>query len=96
MNAVRIRARLANGDLLVGPVRGIGGMLGNSSLFAGGTAAGEAALNQIGRAQMLAEQGWDSALFEPVPRHVALFPDYCAASDGDYVAVPLVGTRFEV
>jgi hypothetical protein len=64
-----------NGRPLVGPVRGCGGMVGS--------------LERLQAARRLAMQGRPHGLHEPIAGHVAVFPDYCAESDGEPVHVPL-------
>jgi hypothetical protein len=97
-DVVVFRAKLADGRVIVGPIQGRGGKLGNSSLYQG-----------IEKARIVAErallnmQSWweysgkeSPGYFYPDPGCVAIYPDYSSESDGQYVVIPLLGTRFEI
>lgn len=93
---IRLRADLADGRVMVGPVKGCGGFLGGGTLHAGREKAGAAALAQIGRATTAASEGRSHGYAEPKPGHVSMCPDFNAFGSGDPVAVPLRGTRWSV
>lgn len=96
MVVVRIRAQTADGRVVIGPVRGRGGMVGTGSLHAGYQVAAAAAATTIARSVRLATKQRDTGLYEPEPGHVAMYPDFCAESDGEPVIVPLLGTSWSV
>lgn len=90
------KAKMSNGTVVIGPVQGNGGKLGNADLYRGYDLASEAALLKLGAAIRCAMRGRDSGLYEPEPHCVAMYPDYSAESDGDSVIVPLLGTSWSV
>lgn len=79
----RIRATLADGQVLEGPVGGQGGMVG------AGAAGRESALRSL---RHVLETAW---VFCPRGT-IRIYPGYCAATDGEPVEVPVKGTNFEV
>jgi hypothetical protein len=79
----RIRATLADGRVLTGPVGGQGGMVG------AGAAGRESAVRSLRRVL-------DTAWWLYPQGSIRIYPDYCAASDGEPVDVPVKGTEFEV
>ena len=93
---IRIVAKLSDRRESKGPIQGNGGKIGDGAAHMGRDKAGIAALRQLTKAQALAGSGSDSGLFEPVPGCVAIYPDYSAKGDGDYVEVPLDGTVFSL
>lgn len=77
----RIRATLADGRVIEGPIGGYGGKLGAGCLLSDRCKIGvERRLAYISRHEQFVE----------------IFPNYCAATDGEPVEIPVAGTRFEV
>ena len=96
MIAVRIKAELATGLTIVGPIMGNGGMVGSGALCHGAESASRQAMRSLRAAQDRAADGLHLPIFEPKPGHVAIYPDYSAATDGDRIEIPLVGTTFSI
>jgi len=78
---VRVRATLADGRVVVGPVRGSGGMLGAD------------AAERLARMQRRADLGRP---LRGHGMTVAMYPEHGPHGDGPAVVVPVLGTRFEV
>ena len=96
MTVVKIRAELANGEVYVGPIMGNGGMIGSGALHAGYKLAGKQASRMIRLCQDCVVDGRDLPVFEPRPGHVAIYPDFCAETDGERVYIPIDGTTFSI
>lgn len=96
MTVVRIRAELANGEVYVGPIMGNGGMIGSGALHAGQEIAGAQAMSVLRICRRRAVDGRDLPVFEPKQGHVAIYPDFCAATDGERVYIPIDGTTFSI
>lgn len=86
------------GELVAaGPIRGNGGMLGYAAAHRPKEERDADALETLLSVQRyFLRNKRQSRLYEPAEGRVAVFPGYCATEDGESVAVPLVGTRFEV
>ena len=93
---IRIRAELSDGQVLVGPIMGNGGMLGSGALYCGIDAAERQALRALGLNRLRVSTGKPLSIFEPSPGHVMIYPDYSPASDGKGVPILLRGTKFEI
>lgn len=85
MNAARFEITLADGRVVVGPVHGAGGVLNGD---AGNLRRIEVAIERATRGDTRRR-----SLYEPRPGHARVYPDYCAASNGDPVDVNLAGAR---
>lgn len=96
MIAVKIRAELADGKVHVGPIMGNGGMIGSGALHAGRDRAEKQAMRVLRLCQDRAVDGRTLPVFEPRAGHVAIYPDFCAETDGPRLNVPLVGTTFTI
>ncbi len=96
MMAVRIKATLATGETITGPIMGNGGMVGSGALCHGAKSAGRQALRSLRVAQSRAADGLHLPIFEPSPGHVAIYPDFSAATDGERIEIPLAGTTFSI
>lgn len=96
MIAVRIRAELADGRVVEGPVKGPGGFAGGGALHAGPERARRAALRQVMFAQNRFINGLDTGLYEPTKGHIVMCPDFSAEGNGKDVEVPLSGTIFSL
>ena len=94
MTVVRFKARLADGRVVRGPIQGIGGKLGSSSLHAGYEHASAAATGALTRAVRRAMANEPTLIYEPEPGCVAMCPDYGADGDGEPAIVPLLGTSW--
>jgi hypothetical protein len=92
----RVLAILADKSCVVGTVFARGGMLGSAVLHLPKREAAQHVLGELARVQRLAARGRRTGWLEPKRGHVAMYPRFCAAEDGDRVLVPLRGTRFEV
>ena len=96
MDVVRIRARLASGRTIVGPIMGHGGMIGSGLLHRGLEFAAFAALSRLQKLQnWVVGSGCRPPIFEPKPGHVAIYPA-SASDDGGYIAIPIKGTKFSI
>lgn len=93
---IRFRVTLASGRIVEGPIQGNGGKLGGGSMHAGHGRARAAAIRSLDAALRAAHDGRDIGIFEPRPGHAAIYPDYCAESDGIYEPIPLEGLVYEV
>lgn len=82
MTLVRIKATLADGRTLIGPIGGAGGMLGAG---VPDHRAADYAMKRIRGLQQLVPNG-----------SIQIFPDHSAAGDGNPIRIPLNGTDFEV
>jgi hypothetical protein len=93
---VRFRVKLADGRVLVGPIQGRGGEIGNSTAHLSPRKRADIAQARIDALQRRAERGAaiGSVAFEPEPGCVALYPDWSLESRGEHIAVPLVGSTF--
>lgn len=96
MIAVKIRAELADGKVHVGPIMGNGGMMGSGALHVGRERAEAQALRVLRLCQDRVADGRELPVFEPKPGHVAIYPDFCAATDGKRIYIPLAGTSFTI
>ncbi len=94
---VRIRAELSTGEIFTGPIMGSGGgMLGSGVIHNGYDFAGKLALDVLRLANRCAEIRASLPVFEPRRGHVAIYPDFCAESDGGRIEIPVAGTAFTV
>jgi hypothetical protein len=93
---IKLRARLADGREIVGPIMGNGGMLGSGTLCAGRERASQAALKDLALCRRLVEDGRPLHIFEPSSGHVASYPDFSATENGERVEVPIEGTSFSI
>jgi hypothetical protein len=78
--------------VLTGPVHGAAGILGDGVMHAGRDAAERNAMARLQTAVRLAERGRATNLLEPRIGCVQMY----AEGHPEPVAVPLVGTRWEV
>ena len=53
-------------------------------------------LKRLRKAIDWAERGDPTGLYEPKPGHVAVYPDYCAKTDGRKVVVKLAGAKIKL
>lgn len=97
MDTIRFKAITCSGLELVGPIRGVGGMLGSAALhLTNRKSAEQIAFDRLDCAQRRAERSCHSGFYEPRPGCVAIYPDFSAQGDGKPVAVPLLGTEFSI
>lgn len=96
MDVVKIRAETSDGQVYVGPIMGNGGMLGSRALQAGLEIGEELALNMLRICQERDANDETIPIFQPLVGHVALYPGYCAATDGPQIDIPLAGTTFTI
>lgn len=90
---VRVRATLADGRVVIGPVRGLGGMMGAAGEPEGAAARVRDRLESVRRQ---VERGRPPPCYEPAPGCVAMYPEHGPHGDGPEVVVPVLGTVFEV
>lgn len=93
---MRIRAELKSGKVYVGPIAGNGGMIGSGAAHVSHKLASKYVLNLLRLSRERAELGTRLPIFEPKPGHVAIYPDYCAETDGERVEIPFDGTILSV
>lgn len=94
--SVKFRATLPDGSVVVGPIRGNGGQIGDASMHLGIETAREHAAEIMARVVRLRSLGRCTFVYEPEPGHVAIFREFSAKSDGPPVHVPILWTKFEV
>lgn len=94
---VKFKVTLKDGRELVGPIQGNGGKIGSGSLFLGVSEARRIAQNQMNALCRLAARGFRTShyCFQPRAGYVAVYPDYSNEGDGEPVAVPIRGTKFD-
>ena len=90
------QARPRPSEKHVGVVQGSGGKIGYSFSHLEKAEREAASLARLEKAIDRATKGEDTGLFEPEPGHCALYPHYCNAGDGDYLAIPLAGATARV
>jgi hypothetical protein len=78
----RFTFTLAGGETITGPVKGAGGFINT--------------LARLNAAARMAAQGRETGMYEPKPGHVAVYPDFCAWSDGRAVTVSLLTSTWTV
>lgn len=95
---VVFRATLADGRVVVGPIRGRGGNIGASYSHLPREEREVEALRRVEALQRVHARWPRRALpvFEPERGCVAMYPAFSCESDGEGVVVPLTGTRFSV
>ena len=97
MNTVKFKCTLRSGEVVVGPIMGNGGYLGASCSHLSIERQREAASNILSVVRVrLNNDGEQRRIYEPEPGCCAVYPDDCAATQGDPVAVPILGTKFEI
>jgi hypothetical protein len=87
----------ASEPIAQGPIRGSGGMLGYAMAHCSAKDRDAESLRILLAVQRVyARKGSQNRVYEPAPGHVAVYPDYDAAGDGEPVLVPLTGTRLTI
>lgn len=82
--------KFKHGDL-VGPIMGNGGMLGDGASHLPPTKQAQIALHNLRAIQRFHKRGRDISrvVYAPLPGHLALYPEFCAASSGPMVPIPV-------
>ena len=93
---IHLKAVLPDGTVLIGPIMGRGGMIGNVASHLDRETAHQVALSYIAAAEACAESGRPTGIHEPRKGCAAIYPDFSAESDGEPVAIPLLGTDFSI
>jgi len=94
---IRFKAELRDGSVVVGPIRGNAGMVGDGIVrVLGESEARWLATLRIDIAKNRVKESRPTGLYEPEPGCVAIYPDYSATGDGDPVVIPLIGTKFSI
>lgn len=82
--------------VVTGPIQGNGGKLGDGCSHLPIERRRASVRKALAIAKMQVLQCRETNLFEPSPGFLAVYPDYSAEGDGQYVEVPILGTDFEV
>ena len=94
---VKFKCTLQSGRIVVGPIMGNGGYLGASCSHLSKQRQRESAMKilSIVRAR-LNNDGEQRRIYEAEPGCCAVYPNECAETQGEAVAVPILGTEFEI
>jgi hypothetical protein len=94
---VKFKCTLQGGEVVVGPIMGNGGYLGASCSHLSKQRQREAAAKilSVVRAR-LNNDGEQRRIYEAEPGCCAVYPNDCAETHSEPVAVPILGTKFEI